>query len=304
MGPGPDAPVTRTDTPAQPQPPAQDAPPDTPPGAEDGVAEGDEAAEEKSDEEPEEVVCNCPDDEKDEEEETEEDDGKPAIARAGGDENTDVIYAEAGGDATREGLIGSTEGQVGVGMVRMDHAGHFGEAPVGGSHKLDVMTADARATGGIVHGAGFTGQANAAMVKQSGSLFVGGDENNPLAEAGGEYQLMSAEAKANALVGSDGSRAGLSAGLGAVATAAKADGRAEFSIPIPFTNWTIAGVGKAGVSAGSLGAAGQVHALKDLDTGRYHGGIGGELAALVGLKLDLGLSIGPAYDDRTRTYDP
>lgn len=276
------------ETPAQPEAPA----PGAPPAAQEGVEEGEKAAEEKSDEEPGNVVCNCPADNID--------DGKPPIVRAGGDDNVDVIYAEGDANAEAAGALGHVDAQAEVGAVRMEHAGTFGDNPVGGSHNLDVATAGAKFEGGIVNGAGLQAQADANAIKQSGSVFLGSDENNPLAEAGGEYALGSAEAKANALLGNDGTRRGVALGGGLQAAAAKGDVSGEINIPIPFTDWTIGGRAKVGGSAGSVGLGGNVQALQDLDTGRFHLGAAGEAALLLGLGLDIDLSIGPAYTDRDR----
>jgi type VI secretion system secreted protein VgrG len=125
-----------------------------------------------------------------------------------------------------------------------------------------------------------------------------------LAEAGGEYSFFTAKANANGLIGSDGDRAGVAGGIGAVAKAVEGDIAGEINIPIPFTDWSISTRGKFGGSAGSLGAAGNAHALKDLETGRYHLGAKGEAAVLLGLKLDLDLSVGPRYSDRKRPLGP
>jgi hypothetical protein len=281
--------------PAQPPAPPANAPA-APAAAQDGAAAGEAAADGEEDTPPGEVVCNCDQDGGEKKE--------PAKIRAGGDENVDVFYAEAGGDAASEGALGRAEGQVGVGMTRMEHAGHFGDAPVGGSHTLENFTAAAEGEAGLVHGVGARGKAEARMVKQGASVFAGSDMNNPLAEVGGEYELMSAEAKGNILLGSDGKRAGVGGGFGLGAAAAKADAVGEFNIPIPFTDWTISGRGKGGVSAGALAVGGKAHALKNLETGRYHAGVGGKVAALLGLELDVDLSIGPGYSDRKRPDGP
>jgi len=224
--------------------------------------------------------------------------------RAGGDDNVDALYLSADANGDQAGLLGHGDVAVETGMIKMEHAGNFGATPFGGSHNMEGMTAEAKAQGGIVAGAGGKAEASARMVKEGGSLFLGSDENNPLAEAGGEYTLLGAEAKANGLIGSDGKRAGLALGLGAKAAAAEGDVKGELNIPIPFTDWSIGARGKAGASAGSVGLGGNAHAIKDLESGRYHLGAGGEAAAFLGLKLDLDLSIGPKYSDRKRANGP
>lgn len=303
--PAPDMPPQADSTPpAQPQ--APDA--DTPPEALDGVEEGEEAADAKSDEEPEEVVCNCPEDEEEDAEETEgdppADDGKPPIVRAGGDENVDVLYAEGDANAESMGALGTVDAEARIGAARMDHAGTFGDNPVGGSQQMNLMTAGAKFEGGIVNGAGLQAQADATGVSQRGSLFLGSDENNPLLEGGAAYTLGSAEAKANGLLGNDGTRRGIAFGAGAQAAAVKGDLDGGFSIPIPFTDWTFEGRGKLGGSLGSAGLAGNVQALQDLETGRYHAGVSGAAALLAGIGIDVDLSLGPAYTDRQRPNGP
>ncbi|MCG5239247.1 LysM peptidoglycan-binding domain-containing protein [Azospirillum doebereinerae] len=230
---------------------------------------------------------------------------KPLFSkRAGGDDNVSALYVTADGEAKRQGLLGQAKGEAGVGMTKMDHSGHLGNRYVGGSHKMEILTAEAKAAGGIVHGVGGTASAKATMVEQEASLFAGKDKNSPWAEAGGAYSLMQAEAKADGLIGSDGRRAGIALGAKAGAAAASGDLKGEINIPIPFTNHTITLRGKGGASAGSVGAGASAHAFKDLETGRYHMGVAGEAAALLGLKADLDLSVGPRYTSRERNAGP
>jgi type VI secretion system secreted protein VgrG len=115
---------------------------------------------------------------------------------------------------------------------------------------------------------------------------------------------MQAEAKANALIGSDGKRAGLAMGAKAGASAASGDLAGEINIPIPFFDKTLGIKVKGGATAGAVGAGANAHALKDLETGRYHFGAGGEAALLLGLKADVDLSVGPKYTDRARQQGP
>ena len=224
--------------------------------------------------------------------------------RAGGDDNVDVFYLQADGDAKKNGWVGQAKGEVGGGLLKMSHAGHLGNDYVGASHKLESMTAEAKAAGGIVAGAGGTISAKAAVKVQEASLFVGKDKNNPWAEAGGEYNLLQAEAKADALIGSDGRRAGLVLGGKAGAASATGDLKGEVNIPIPFTDWTLSLRGKGGGAVGAVGAGAGAHAFKDLETGRYHAGAWGEAAAFVGIKGDLDLSVGPRYNSRERPNGP
>lgn len=274
--------------------PSQPAP-KAPAASADAVEEGEASAKEKEDKPPKETCAECEDKEK------KKKNKDRARWRVGGDDNTDVIYADARGKAGD----GKFEGSVGAGLVKMQHEGHFGESPFGGSHSLEMMNAEASVQGGGGYGGGgVRAKAATRMVKEGATVFAGSDMNNPLVEAGGEYELLTAEAKGDVLLGSDGRRRGLALGGGATAAAAKADAKGSFSIPIPFTNWTIGVAGKGGGSAGSVGLAGGAHAFQDVETGRVHMGAGGEVAALLGVKFDLDLSIGPKYTDRKRPHGP
>ena len=270
------------------------APPAPPPVAREAANAGTEQAQTQSPAPPGEPLGQCV-------AETKEPDFK---VRAGGDDNIDVLYFTADANGERAGLLGHGDVSTSAGAVNMQHAGNFGDTPLGGSHNMDVYSAEAKAQGGIVHGAGGKAEASARMVRQGGSVFVGNDENNPLAEGGGEYSLMTAEAKANGLIGSDGRRAGLAFGAKAGAAAAEGDLKGEINIPIPFTDWSIGVRGKGGGSAASVGLGANAHALKDLETGRYHLGASGEAAVGLGLLFDLDLSVGPKYSDRQRPNGP
>jgi len=268
--------------------------PNVPSKAKKASDAGQKNAVDARDAKPDQVIAVCPAKKK-----------KDLVLRAGGDDNVDVLFFIADGDAQSAGVLGHAKGEVSTGLINMKHQGHFGDNKYfGGSHTLTVMSAEAKAQGGIVHGIGGKAEAKAVEVEQGATVFVGTDENNPWAEAGGQYSLMQAEAKGDALIGSDGKRAGVALGGKAGAAAASGDLAGEVNIPIPFTDWTIGVKAKGGGSAGSVGAGAQAHAFKDLETERYHAGIGGELAAFVGLKADLDLSVGPKYTDRERQHGP
>lgn len=238
-------------------------------------------------------------------------DGPPPVApppgrefkhRLGGDDNIDVMYVEGSGNFHSDDDRTSVEGKLGIGMARMDHTGHIA-GPLGGSHKLDVLTAEASFYGGETrYGRGMEAKAGASMVSEEASLFGGPDENNPFGEVAGGYKLMTAEARGDYLLGSDGRRAGVSLGGGAEAKAASGDIRGETNIPIPLTGWTISLRGKASGSAGSLGASAGGYGYKDLETERYHVGAFGKLAAGLGLGGDVDISIGPPYSSRDRRH--
>ncbi|MFN3145166.1 MAG: LysM peptidoglycan-binding domain-containing protein [Paracoccaceae bacterium] len=255
-----------------------------PPAAAKGAQAGENSAITKADAPPGTPDCNC-----------NEIQGK---IRAGGDDNADVIYAEGAAKAGLNSAGGYLEGQIGAGMVRMDHSGLFGESDTGGSHHMELMTGSAEGYVGVGFGAGGRGKAEAYMIKHGGSVFYGSPEN-PLGEVGSEYQFMSAEAKGDFLLGSDGKRAGVALGGYAGAHVAKADLQGEVNIPIPWTDWTVSARAKGGIGAGAdIGA--NAHAYKNLETERYHAGLGGAF----GPGFDLDLSVGPKYEDRKRPDGP
>lgn len=222
--------------------------------------------------------------------------------RLGGDDNVDVMFFEASGAASAGDGRASAEGETALGMARMEHSGHMVGA-LGGSHEMQSHTADAKFYGSVgTTGLGAEVEASARLTEQEGSLFLGPDANNPYAEAGAGYSLMKAEASGDALLGSDGRRAGVA--LGGKASASVADGSAggEVNIPIPFTNWTFSVRGKVSGDVAAAGVGGGGHAYKDLQTGRYHGGFFGEAAAFLGIGADLDFSIGPPYESRDRRH--
>ena len=70
---------------------------------------------------------------------------EPFLHELGGDKNTHVVYILADGKAELGEEGASAEGLVKVGIVAMEHSGHFNDSlPLGGSHKLDVMSAEAQ----------------------------------------------------------------------------------------------------------------------------------------------------------------
>ena len=100
-------------------------------------------------------------------------------ARLGGDDNVDVMFAEAGGAASTGDGRATAQGEAALGMVRMDHAGHINDL-LGGSGKLQAYTADAKVYGSIgTSGFGTEAVASARVVEGEVSVFAGPDENNP-----------------------------------------------------------------------------------------------------------------------------
>lgn len=221
----------------------------------------------------------------------------------GGLENTDevkIAHYEIDGHANSEGVLGKFDGKIGAGAVALDHSGHFGDSNFGGSHKLKILDAGAEVSGGIVNGAGIRGKAEAVYKAQEGSVFYGADENNPLAEGLAGYKVGSAEAAGEALLGNDGHYrgVGLSGKVGAAALSGGLGG--EVNIPIPFTDMSFRAAGKVGGEVGAVGIGGGAYAKENIKTGRKHVSVSGKVAALLGIKGDVDLSIGPKYTDRKR----
>lgn len=258
------------------------APPAKPPAAAKGADAGEEAAKGKSDAAPGTPVKECPLKKKQREKKL----------RLGGDENVDVLYLSGKGDTGGNAAGAYAEGEVGVGMVNMDHSGNFGDSAFGGAHKMEAFTADAKGRVGGGAGFGAQGSAGARVIKEEGSLFVG-DEANPYIELGGGYELVAAEAKGGVLLGTDGRLYGVMAKGALKATPASGDLGGEINVPIPFTDWTVSLRAKTGLAAeAGLGA----HGFWDSQSGRVHAGGGAKL----GVGLDFDLSVGPKYEDRGR----
>jgi uncharacterized Zn-binding protein involved in type VI secretion len=247
-------------------------------------------------------------------------------ARLGGDDNVDVMFAEAGGSASAGDGRATAQGEVALGGVRMDHSGRIEGTPFGGSHKLQSLTADAKAYGSVGW-TGIGGQAEAsARVKEQKVSAHAGSEHHPYAEIGVGYSLIEGEAKLGGLIGSDGRQTGLAAQAEASYAHASGEIEGEFNIPIPFSDWTFSIGSKAKGSVGdvsvggsahavkredglySVGASGnvvagakaEVHAGQNKDTGRSHFGlrVGGKL--LAGIDLSVDFSLGPKPPDRRR----
>lgn len=226
---------------------------------------------------------------------------KPEIHAAWKNDKAEALYVEVSQDKSSKATF---EGKVGAGLFRVK-AGNMDESderPVTADFGLNVATAEVSAhhgPGGLKADASASGMKTAFAVQAN-------MPHNAKAKLGTELELGSAEAKIDMLNGNDGKRSGFSAGIGASAAAAKADVEGEITIPIHWlsavteffglgklTDWTVTANLKAGVSGGAIGAGGRVHAYKDLETGRYTMGSGGELAVLFGGEADFDLSIGP-----------
>lgn len=157
--------------------------------------------------------------------------------------------------------------------------------------------------------------ARASAFDSSGTVRVGD------AEATGNASLLTAEAHAEFLAGDDGRRVGFIASGGAKAKAASAGGTVAtnttaggilenlgpLGLPLSlgadalgdlspsvrnFLDTPIRLEASGGVSGGSVGADAEVAAYYDRETEETHLGVGGELAALLGLAVDVRIVIG------------
>jgi uncharacterized Zn-binding protein involved in type VI secretion len=197
-----------------------------------------------------------------------------------------VLWGQVTGDANWFGARGEVEGSV-------IHAAGETDSPVGKfSGAIDQGNVKGEAHIGLM-GAGASGEANVIKAKVSWET---SQENPVYAGVEGEAKVLTASAKADVLMGTDGRRTGIGVGLGASAGSVKGDAKVSggVKIPIPFTNKaiTVGGKGTFGASAGSVGAGGEAAVFHDSHDNKIHGKIGGELAALVGLKLDLEVILG------------
>jgi len=207
-----------------------------------------------------------------------------------GKNSAGVLWGEAKGYTNSLGARGEVEGS-------LIHVGGESDTPVGKlGGSVDFGNVGAEGHIGALS-AGASGEATLLKVKgnwetsQEKPVYIG---------ANGEAKLLTAEAKVDYLLGTDGRRTGIGFGAGAEAATAKGDieGQGGIKLPIPFTDYsfTLGAKVKAGASAGSVGAGGHVGVFHDQEDGKIHATIGGELAALVGLELDLDIMFGLVAD--------
>jgi len=204
-----------------------------------------------------------------------------------------VLYADyKGSDNDGDGKVDTHS--VGVGMVSIGRQGETAGG-LGGRFKMSAMSASASAGGGYLGG---KAEAKASMVSMEGSVYKGppGDNGkNPYLEAGGSVDQLSANASADGLLGYDGRRIGVGASASAGAAALAGEGKGRIGVPIPFTDWTLDVKGGVSGSAASVGAGAGAMAFYDTQEKRFH--LSGllDIAAILGVGLNLDISIGKKF---------
>jgi len=225
-----------------------------------------------------------------------------AVAGVIGDESGTLIGVEGEGENSAAFLWGQVKGyentiDFGTGRGEAEgalaHASGQIETPIGefdGSVDVGHLAAS-----GHAGSEGVGGAAEATLVK--GKVAWQTSQENPVyVGAEGEGKLMTAEAKGDILLGSDGRRTGIYVEGGAEAAAAKGEIAGETGIkeiPIPFTDYSFnLGVkGKVGGTLAGVGAGGYAGIYHDAEDGKVHATIGGKLAAAIGLKFDLDIML-------------
>ncbi|WP_051330136.1 type VI secretion system Vgr family protein [Niveispirillum irakense] len=223
--------------------------------------------------------------------------------RMGGTDNVDAIYTKTKGEITREGWLGRAEGEVEFGLAALTQSGSFFDGLVHVQHKLSTNVGKVKGSVGAVKGVGGQFSAEASKVDHSINVAVGSDPNNPFAQTNVGYKLLTAQARGGMLIGSDGRFSGIMGSLGATAKAAEGTVKGEINLPLPFTDRELSIRGAVSPKAG-VGVDGSFHAVKDLQSGRYHVGVAGEVAAALGIGGDLDLSVGPPYQSTERPLGP
>lgn len=188
------------------------------------------------------------------------------------------------------------DGEAAIGGARLEGSQEWKYGQVGG--EMSVLYAKAEGHAGVTSGGlGAQGEASAAMLQAKVTGQVGTKEFN--ANGSLENRQFYAEAKGQALLGSDGRYTGIA--LGGKAGAGVIDGTAGGGVTLPIgwlpfvpDNWTIAARGEAAVSAGSAEIAGGGYLYHDAADGRVHGGLFEGLGLGLGQFLMMDLSIGPS----------
>lgn len=203
-------------------------------------------------------------------------------------------------DGDGDGNLDTAEGSLEA--VRLRNAGqvNVGEAELGGTHSMDMLYANGRASyipGPGMEGGSVSGTAEAGMVKWGAGGTIGAADSkglNPILGVAGEVNMMHAKADGDMLIGSDGNRVGL-VGKGELgAEALKGEAVGTTTIPI-WPGYNVQAVGKASAAAGAVGGGGGAWLYYDKKQGRLRGGIMGILKVLVGLGAEVEISVGRAF---------
>lgn len=173
------------------------------------------------------------------------------------------------------------------------HAGGEMDTPigqVGGNMDLGNVAAEGH-IGAL--SAGISGEASAVKAKvdwetsQENPIYIGAE---------GETKILTAEAKVDVLLGTDGRRTGINLAVSEEVVAAKGDitGKGGFNIPIPFTDstFTVGAKAKLGGHTGGEALGASLGVYHDKEDDKLHFSVGGEAALIFGLEIDLDIMFG------------
>jgi uncharacterized Zn-binding protein involved in type VI secretion len=211
-----------------------------------------------------------------------------------------ALYADyKGSDSDNDGKNDTHE--VGLGMVSISKQGETKDG-LGGRFKMDAMTAKGSA---FQQYGGTKVEGKASMVSMEGSVYKGppGDNGkNPYLEGGASGDILSANASYENLMGYDGKRIGV--GTMASAGAAVLSGEAKGRVGIPLgwlglKDWSIDIKGGVSGSLESVGAGAGAMAFYDTQEKRFH--LKGllDIAAVLGVGLNIDISIGKKFGAAT-----
>ena len=201
-------------------------------------------------------------------------------------------------DTDQDGTPDTARAEAGAIRMRNQGAKKIGPGEIGGKHNLDAIYGRAQGTASTNNGgAGASGAAEVGMLKEGAEVSVGpaGDNGqNPYAAVGGEYDVLHAEAKGDALLGDDGKRVGIGAMGKAGAEVIGGKGTGKVTTPTLF-GMNIQTKGEVSGSAGGVGGGLGGWVYYDRQERRLHVGALGKLVAGFGGELNLDISIGAAY---------
>lgn len=199
-----------------------------------------------------------------------------------GKNSAGVLWGQAKPYTNDYGARGEVEGS-------LVHAGGETDTPIGQiGGAVDFGNVAGEAHAGLAS-AGASGEATLLRFR---GKWETSEENPVFVGAEGDAKFLTAEAKADVLLGTDGRRTGIGVGLGAEAAEVKGTVSGKAGFRIPFTNYTFGVKITGGGSLGSVGAGGEAGIYHDREDDKYHAMIGGGLAALIGIKVSLDFMIG------------
>lgn len=201
-------------------------------------------------------------------------------------------HSDSNGDGQRDTAEGSFE------VLRMRNTGqkNIGGAEVAGTHSVDILYANARASRIPDTGSGgsISATAEAGVAKWGAGATIGAADSkglNPIMGVAGEVNMMHFKADGDLLIGDDGNRVGL-IGKGELGgEMLKGEGAVTHTLPI-WPGYNIQTVGKLSGDAGAFGGGGGGWLYYDKKQGRMRGGFMATLKVLFGLGAELEVSVG------------